>query len=120
MAASGTVEGPGVPADSNGRTVMTISDLQVQQYLNDGFLIVEDLLTDNDLQPVMDELEEVVDEWAEKLHRAGKISEKHANEGLFPPPHEARGAVAGRRPARAQPGAGSAGAGKALDVRQAA
>ena len=62
---------------------MAITDQQVQQYFDDGFLIVEDLLTDDDLQPVMDELEQVVDEWAEKLHRAGKISDKFADEDFF-------------------------------------
>lgn len=62
---------------------MTLSDQQVQQYFDDGFLIVEDVLTSDDLQPIMDELDEVVDEWAEKLYRAGKISDRCAGEGLF-------------------------------------
>ena len=62
---------------------MAISNQQVQQYFDDGFLIVEDLLTDDDLQPVRDELEQVVDEWAEKLWRAGKISDRCAGEDLF-------------------------------------
>ena len=62
---------------------MAISDQQVQQYFDDGFLIVENLLTTDDLQPVMYELEQVVDEWAEKLYRAGKISHRCAGEDLF-------------------------------------
>lgn len=78
---------PGQPPDESGvetrGNTMALSEQQVGQYFDDGFLIVEDLLTPEDLQPVMDEFEEIVDEWAEKLHRAGKIADKCANEGLF-------------------------------------
>ena len=68
---------------------MALTDQQVQQYFDDGFLIVEDLLTADDLQPVMDEFEEVVDEWAEKLHRRRQDRGQVRGRGFFPSPHEA-------------------------------
>ena len=62
---------------------MPLSEQQVQRYFDDGFLVVEDVLTADDLRPVMDEFEQIVDEWADKLHGAGKIADKCAGEGLF-------------------------------------
>ena len=62
---------------------MTLSDRQVAQYFDDGFLIVEDLFTARDLLPVMDEIAEAVDDLVERLHAAGRIVERHAEKDLF-------------------------------------
>ena len=62
---------------------MRLGENQVAQYFEDGFLIVDDVFTMAELQPVMDEFEDIVDDWAERLHRAGKIQDKHEGEGLY-------------------------------------
>ena len=62
---------------------MRLSDEQVAQYLDDGFLIVEDVFTRHELQPVLNEFEVMVDEWAEALATAGNIQDKHAGEDVY-------------------------------------
>ena len=55
----------------------------VKQFFDDGFLIVDNVFTRRELQPAMDEIAEIVDEYAEKLYRAGKIRDKHDGEGFY-------------------------------------
>ena len=62
---------------------MRLSEDQVAQYFEDGFLIVEGVFTEGELRPVMDEFEDIVDEWAERLYAAGKIGDKHEGEDLY-------------------------------------
>ena len=62
---------------------MRLSEDRVAQYFEDGFLIVEDVFTADELQPVMDEFEDIVGDWAERLYDAGKIKDKHEGEGLY-------------------------------------
>ena len=62
---------------------MRLSSEQVQQYHDDGFLIVEDVFTDDELRPVLDWFEAVVDEWADKLHNGGKIKNKYEGEDVY-------------------------------------
>ena len=62
---------------------MRLSEEQVQQYRDDGFLIVDDVFTRDELQPVMDWFDGVVDEWADKLFKGGKITDKHEGEDLY-------------------------------------
>ena len=62
---------------------MRLSDEQVEQYFDDGFLIVEDVFTRKELQPVLGEFEVMVDEWAEELCEAGKIEDKHEGEDVY-------------------------------------
>ena len=62
---------------------MRLSEDQVARYFEDGFLIVEDVFTMDELRPVMDEFEDIVDDWAERLHRGGKIQDKHEGEDLY-------------------------------------
>ncbi len=58
---------------------MKLSQQQVERYFDEGFLVVEDVFTDADLQPVIDEFEQMVDEYATRLHAAGKIASTHAD-----------------------------------------
>ena len=62
---------------------MSIGESQVQQFFDDGFVIVENLYTHRELQPAMDEIVKIVDEYAEKLYRAGKIKDKHEGEDFY-------------------------------------
>jgi hypothetical protein len=62
---------------------MRLTQAQVDRYFDDGFLIVHDLFAPAELQPVMDEIDGLVDELAEDLFAAGKIKDKHAGLGFF-------------------------------------
>ncbi len=62
---------------------MALSKAQVDRYFEDGFLIVEDLFAAAELQPVMDEIDGIVDDLAERLYAAGKITDKHADKGFY-------------------------------------
>ena len=62
---------------------MRLSDEQVKRYFDDGFLIVEDVFTEEELQPVLDDFEVMVEGWADKLYKGGKIADKHEGEGVL-------------------------------------
>ncbi len=62
---------------------MRLSDEQVRQYLDDGFLVVEDVFSRQEMQPALDEFERIVDEVAEQLFEAGEIEDKHAGEDVY-------------------------------------
>ncbi len=62
---------------------MAIDDDEAQRYFDDGLLIVEDLFTRSELQPMLDAIEGIVDEMAERLYAAGRITDKHAGKGLY-------------------------------------
>jgi len=57
---------------------VALSAARVSQYKRDGFLIVEDLLRERDLEPVIDEIAGQVDNFAQTLFNAGKISSTYA------------------------------------------
>lgn len=58
---------------------MALSEAQVGQYERDGFLTVEDLLRDHELQPVIDEIASQVDDLARRLFEAGRITSTYAD-----------------------------------------
>ena len=62
---------------------MTISAEQLALYQRDGFLLVEGLLSDDDLQPVIDEIAAAVDSLAGRLFEAGRITSAYADESFF-------------------------------------
>jgi hypothetical protein len=62
---------------------MRLSDAQLRQFHEDGFVIVRDFFTPEQLQPVIAWINGLVDGLAERLCAAGKIKEKHADEGLY-------------------------------------
>jgi Phytanoyl-CoA dioxygenase (PhyH) len=62
---------------------MSLTPTQFQQYRTDGFLIVRDLFSDAELQPVIDAIDEKVDALAERLYASGKVQEKFEREGFL-------------------------------------
>lgn len=56
---------------------------QLEQYHEDGFLMVRDFFPRAQLQPVMDWIDELVDDLANHLYDAGKIQDKHEGEGFY-------------------------------------
>ena len=61
---------------------MRLDREQVDRYFEDGFLIVESLLSREDVQPVIDDIAAIVDELARRLHAAGRIRDLHADQGF--------------------------------------
>ena len=48
----------------------------MDQYNDEGYTIVENLFSMEELQPVLNEFDDIVDEYAEKAFSAGKITNK--------------------------------------------
>jgi len=59
---------------------MRLTDSQLKQFRNDGFLIVPGVFARAQLQSVIDWINGLVDDLAERLYAAGKIRNTHANE----------------------------------------
>lgn len=55
---------------------------QLAQYWDDGFLVVQDLFTDEELQPVIDAINAKVNRLANKLYQLGKIEDRFEGEGF--------------------------------------
>lgn len=56
---------------------------QVNEYFSEGFLVTPDFLTREELEPVQNAVEDLVDTLAEKLYAGGKIIDKCKTAGLF-------------------------------------
>ena len=56
---------------------MTVTAAQIDQYRSDGFLLVENLFSPQELAPSMADIEDIVDGMAERLHADGRIVNKH-------------------------------------------
>ena len=60
-----------------------INSNQVAQYNEEGYTIVENVFSNDELQPVLDEFDEIVDTFAERAFQAGKINNKHSDKSVF-------------------------------------
>ena len=56
---------------------------QLDTYHEDGFLIVRDFFARADLQPVMDWIDELVDDLANHLYDVGKIENRHEDKSFY-------------------------------------
>ena len=62
---------------------MTISAEQLATYERDGFLIIEGMFSDDELAPVIEEIEARVDSLAQRLFAAGRITSTYVEEGFY-------------------------------------
>jgi hypothetical protein len=62
---------------------MPLTPAQLRQFHDDGFLIVRDFFTPAELQPLIDEINGIVDDLAQRLHRAGRVRQLYADEGFY-------------------------------------
>ena len=60
-----------------------LSTKQVNQYFDDGFVLIPSFFTKEEMKPVMDAIEECVDVLASNLYRGGKIKDKAESAGLY-------------------------------------
>ena len=56
---------------------MALSEAQLAQYMDEGYLVVEDLLNASVLSPLIGEFEAAIDSKARALHAAGQLSQLH-------------------------------------------
>ena len=61
---------------------LTITENQKQFFAEKGYLVVDHVLTDEDLQPVIDEITSEIDARAKTLLKAGDISALFDDEGF--------------------------------------
>ena len=59
---------------------MRLTDEQVRAFREEGVLVAEGVVTDDDLAPVIAEYEDWIDRWARELQAAGKITDLHERE----------------------------------------
>ena len=59
---------------------MKLSERHREQFVDQGYAVVEGALTDGDLQPVIDDYSAIVADLAKKLHAEGRISRLHEEE----------------------------------------
>ena len=60
-----------------------LSQQQVEQFFQDGFLLVPRFFTNDEMQAVVEAVEECVDILADKLYRGGKITDKCEKAGFY-------------------------------------
>ncbi|XP_064637126.1 uncharacterized protein LOC135493597 [Lineus longissimus] len=60
-----------------------LTDQQLDQYYENGFLVVTDFFRPEELEPCKEAISEMVDELAEMLHKAGKIKDRYKDAGIF-------------------------------------
>ena len=60
-----------------------ISKSQIEQYNEEGYTIVEDVFNTDELNPILNEFEEIVEDFADKAFKAEKISNKHEDKDVF-------------------------------------
>ena len=62
---------------------MNISKDQIEQYNTEGYTIVENVFSPEELKPILNEFEEIVNGFADEAFAAGKITNKHEDKDVF-------------------------------------
>ncbi len=62
---------------------MSLTNSEVQRYVDDGFLIVRDLFSEDELHPAIEAINEKVADLADRLYASGKIEDIFEREGFF-------------------------------------
>jgi phytanoyl-CoA hydroxylase len=61
---------------------MHLSNTQLNSFINEGYLVLDHILDDNDLQPVIDEISSEIEVRSRELLENGDISNAYENEGF--------------------------------------
>jgi hypothetical protein len=60
-----------------------LSEAQIKQYEEEGFLLVTNFFSNEELQPAIDSINELVSDIANALFTSGHLKDKYENEGFF-------------------------------------
>ena len=60
----------------------TLTNSQIHDFNENGYLLVEDALAPSDLNPIIAEFEEIVDKGASQLYAEGEIDSEFKTEGF--------------------------------------
>jgi ectoine hydroxylase-related dioxygenase (phytanoyl-CoA dioxygenase family) len=60
--------------------IMSLTESQISSFHENGYLLLEQVLDPEDLQPVIEEYSDIIDERAQRLHSEGKVSSLYADE----------------------------------------
>lgn len=66
----------------NGTATVSLTQQQIALFKNDGYLVVENLFDDSDLNPVIDEINTEINRHARELVAAGELSRTYEEEGF--------------------------------------
>ena len=58
---------------------MRLTESEVSYFHENGYLLLEDVLDESDLSPVIDEYSDIIDERAERLHEEGKVKSTYSD-----------------------------------------
>ncbi|XP_064616893.1 uncharacterized protein LOC135480894 [Liolophura sinensis] len=72
-----------IPPQPKTRKPGQLNDNQIRQFFEEGYVVVEDFFTADELQPCRDAINMMVDNLAEKLYCAGKVKDRYKEFGLF-------------------------------------
>lgn len=72
-----------IPPPVTEKKIGQLSAEQIRQFYDEGYVIVEDYFTDEELQPCKDAISGLVEGLAQKLYDGGKIDKMYREFGLF-------------------------------------
>ncbi|XP_064606094.1 phytanoyl-CoA dioxygenase domain-containing protein 1-like [Liolophura sinensis] len=72
-----------VPPPPKTKKPGQLSQEQIKQFVQDGYLIIDDYFDKSELEPVKDWIDDLVDDLAEQLFKAGKIKDLYKDFGTF-------------------------------------
>ncbi|XP_035696730.1 uncharacterized protein LOC118430127 [Branchiostoma floridae] len=71
------------PPQPNVKKDGQLTDEQLKLFYDEGFVVVRDFFTPEELQPVRDAIAYLMDDLADRMFQAGLIKNKHENANLF-------------------------------------
>eukprot|EP00058_Branchiostoma_floridae_P004960 XP_002590448.1 hypothetical protein BRAFLDRAFT_86337 [Branchiostoma floridae] len=71
------------PPQPNVKKHGQLTDEQLKLFYDEGFVVVRDFFTPEELQPVRDAIAYLMDDLADRMFQAGLIKNKHENANLF-------------------------------------
>lgn len=72
-----------MPAQPKDKKPGQLSEEVIRKYFEDGYVIVEDFFKKEDLDACREAINELVEQLAQKLHKAGKIKDLYKDYGFF-------------------------------------
>ncbi|XP_050412522.2 phytanoyl-CoA dioxygenase, peroxisomal [Patella vulgata] len=71
------------PPDVNERKPGQLPYSEIQKFYDEGYIVVKDFFTPEELEPCRQAIEGMVEQLAQKLYKAGKIKHLYSEYGLF-------------------------------------